>query len=322
MYNSQSCKGCLLSCLHTVCETCFAYYSSQPCPICHIPNTRPLTHKTPDYSLMEILENEEIPCENEGCKRLATSLCTTHWKAACETCAQLCKPTCSKLDFHDTSLDISGYLYKELSSKRHSVPQFAERHFRVIGTLSNTRKLQLIRSLYLVPYCEHCKEPAQTAYYFLNPGSFYCHNCACQLCSSGKLEQSYIPLNSVTETPLMSLKSHVVGKMRMVDVFTVSPCVELYRLLRDSFHTGSLYDLQTITRLTFSLTNLGYSSDKTLCPGCCITFPTNIFLLLPCREARHALCQSCITRQSSRDHKVECPLDKLMFQWPPQSYGS
>lgn len=313
-YNSKTCKGCLLSCLHTVCETCFAYNPALPCPECRLPNSRPQLEKTTDYSLMEILESEEIPCESEKCPHLATRLCETHWKALCQTCA--CGDVCKTLSFNDSEMDIGGFLYSELEDKRDTVPKFAERHFRVLGSMSNRTKLQLVRSLYVVPYCSECKEPAQTSYYFFLPGDFYCHSCAGKLCETGKLVANYFSLNHPIQTPIDIMRKCVQDYLHTVDIFSVPAQVaELYRLLRDKFDTGSLYDIQKIAKLAFALTSTGMRNERTVCPGCIISFPTTLFRPLPCLEAAHGICQSCWSKEEARSENViRCPTDRYLYR--------
>jgi len=277
-------------------------------------NSRPQGEKVIDYSLMDILESEETPCESETCSQLATRLCEKHWKAVCQTCT--CSPSCPMLSFNDSEMDIGGFLYSELEGKRATVPKFAERHFRVIGSLPNLNKLQLVRSLYVVPYCAECKAPAQTSYYFYMPGDFYCHSCAGKLCQSGQLSSNYFPLNSQTESPIDVMRQNVVGYLRTIDIFTVPVQVgELYRLIRDKFETGSLYDIQKIAKLAFALTNTGVRNERTVCPGCSLSFPTSLFRQYPCLSAAHGLCQSCWIKEEARPGNVmRCPMDGMLYQ--------
>ena len=280
-----------------------------------MPNARAQSEKLIDWSLMEILESEEIPCENERCPQLATQLCTKHWKALCQQCV-CAGSTCTVQRFGDSEMDIGGLLYKELENKRETVPRFAERHYRAIGTLTNRRKLQLLRSLYTVPYCSECKEPAQTSYYFYIPGDYYCHSCAEKLCTEGRLSPNCMSLNSPTETPLDILRSHILSYLHTIDVFTVSANPEeLYSLLREKFDTASLYDMQTIAAKAFGIGSTGVESENTVCPGCSISFPTSLFQQLPCVPARHAICGSCLSHERARQENVTiCPLDQMQYK--------
>jgi hypothetical protein len=52
-----------------------------------------------------------------------------------------------------------------------------------------------------------------------------------------------------------------------------------------------------------------------VCPGCSISFPTILFTPLPCANARHAICRSCLSHEMARQEKVViCPLDQMQYR--------
>jgi zinc-RING finger domain/PHR domain len=298
-YNLEEKKPRFLDCGHTFCTRCIKVLNSKPelmCPVCSFKfdHAESIERFKPTYFLINILTSIELNCTLHP-KASAGYINKSTLSCLCDECAQEI-PKSNLLDMEKE--DITFWLKSEIihMSSSDSIPDKTRNRIRMVDSLSNLERVELLKELKLSLNKLYCDRHPNVECYSYNLATFVLN---CRACCDG-LSKDVV---EVADDFSYILIDRIISLRRFIEVLDIP---EKLRLSLEALKALTLKDLIKFYA-SFNKLSLGSSAIlKTIkCIKCNENYDSNNPpWILPC-PGLHCVCNKCV----ENNYTIVCPLD-------------